>query len=184
MYSPQIENNKLYSFVNPFLNHIISTKGVCMAISNKIKKARIMNGWTQAQLATIVGLAVPRIKQYESGARTPSPELLKVFIDALGVSEEYFHEHSVETAHDVMHSLFEIEDTFGLDIIEANGDYLIHIKNPTINAYLKEWKDERTNSYLSTETKEDYIKWKTTFPKKYIEKISRKLNESRNKNMN
>lgn len=136
-----------------------------MAISDKIKKARIMNGWTQVQLAEKVNLAVPRIKQYESGARTPSPELLKVFIEALGVSNEYFNEHSVNTIQDVMHSLFEIEDTFGINLIEKDGKYLIEIKNPTINGYLKSWNEEKNNSEFSVEAKENYAKWKSTFPK-------------------
>lgn len=136
-----------------------------MAISDKIRKARIMNGWTQAKLATKVNLAVPRIKQYESGARTPGPDILKLFIDALGVTEEYFNEHSVDTICDVMHSLFEIEETFGINLIEKDGTYLIEIKNPTINGYLKSWNEEKNNSEFSVEAKENYAKWKSAFPK-------------------
>jgi transcriptional regulator with XRE-family HTH domain len=152
-----------------------------MPINDKLRKARIVNGWTQAQFATIVGLAVPRIKQYESGARTPSPEQLDVFIKALGVSEEYFHEHSVDTQHDVMHALFELEDTFGIDLVERNGTFLIEIKNPAINDYLKAWKQEKDHSSISTETKEKYFEWKMRFPKDKIAETTAKLDKIRNK---
>ena len=66
---------------------------------------------------------------------------------------------------EIVSLIFEIEETFGINLIEKDGTYLIEIKNPTINGYLKSWNEEKNNSEFSVEAKENYAKWKSAFPK-------------------
>ena len=57
-----------------------------MKTGEKIKRIRKLRGYTQPEFAMMIGLgenAAPRIAQYESGYRVPSPKLLKAMAEIL-----------------------------------------------------------------------------------------------------
>lgn len=56
---------------------------------NNIKRARILAGMKQAELAEELGITPQQINNMESGARNPGPKMLPMLAQALGVSEAY-----------------------------------------------------------------------------------------------
>ena len=63
-----------------------------IAVGKRIRFFRWLRGMTQKELGKAVGFssrtASVRIAQYEIGARTPKPELLRHIANALNVSED------------------------------------------------------------------------------------------------
>lgn len=153
-----------------------------MTIGEKIKKARQLNKWTQAQLATIVDLPVSRIQQYEANIRNPKETQLITFANALGVSTEYFTDFSLETCHSIMFALFELEDTFKLQLEKVGDRYTFSFDDYVLRSYIAEWGKEREKSKLSQETLEKYNEWKMKFPEGIIVETTEKLDNIRKKN--
>ena len=56
-----------------------------MTIGNKIRFFRNLRGYTQDELGHKIGLQGDRVRQYESGIRTPKADMLKAIADALDV---------------------------------------------------------------------------------------------------
>ena len=57
-----------------------------MKTGEKLKRIRKFRGYNQPEFAIMVGMgenAAPRIAQYESGYRVPSPKLLKTMAEVL-----------------------------------------------------------------------------------------------------
>ena len=57
-----------------------------MKTGEKLKRIRKFRGYNQPEFAVMVGMgenAAPRIAQYESGYRVPSPKLLKTMAEVL-----------------------------------------------------------------------------------------------------
>ncbi len=55
----------------------------------KLKEERINNGYTQAQLAELLGIKQPSYIRYEKGTSEPSLETLAAIADILDVSVDY-----------------------------------------------------------------------------------------------
>ena len=155
-----------------------------MTLGEKIKKARQLRNWTQAQLATISGLPLARIQQYETNFRHPKQPQLEAIAKALGVSIEYFNEFSLETCHSIMFALFELEDTFNLKIEKLNGKCVLSFDDKQLSHYLSMWEKEKEKSRLSQETLNSYNEWKITFPQKIIEETTKMIDNARNDNTN
>lgn len=60
-----------------------------MIIGERLKKARISKGLSQAELGKLVGVSKVSICGYENGMRTPSFAVLVKIINALDVDLEY-----------------------------------------------------------------------------------------------
>ena len=57
--------------------------------SERLKSARLMRGWTQAELASRAGLPPTSIAHFESGSRKPSFDTLRRLAAALDVSTDF-----------------------------------------------------------------------------------------------
>ncbi|MBE6976000.1 MAG: helix-turn-helix transcriptional regulator [Ruminococcaceae bacterium] len=81
-----------------------------MTMGKRIKEARVKEGFTQAQLAELCGLATITIQQYERDKRQPRRDQLEVIAQNLNVTTGY---------------LWGIEDINAKAILDAmkNGDY-------------------------------------------------------------
>lgn len=152
-----------------------------MTTGEKIKKARQLKGWTQAELASIVDLPVSRIQQYEANIRNPKPSQTEAFARALGVSIEFLTNHNIDTYNDIAHTFLELEDTFGLSINESNGEYILQFKDKELSHFLTQWIKAKNGSNNSSQTLKDYELWKATYPlsvaDEWHEKIQAKTKE-------
>lgn len=60
-----------------------------MAIKDRIKEARLKKGYTQEQLAKIIGIAKSTLAGYELGSREPSLVMIIKIMKATGVDANY-----------------------------------------------------------------------------------------------
>ena len=58
-----------------------------MELKEKITKLRRMKGYTQGELANVVGVTTRAIQNYENGSRFPKKDILAKIADALDVEE-------------------------------------------------------------------------------------------------
>lgn len=60
-----------------------------MSIGERIKKLRSVKGYTQSDLATLVGLTYIQVGRYEKGKSSPSSEVLQKLADALSTTTDF-----------------------------------------------------------------------------------------------
>ena len=102
-----------------------------MAIGERIRFIRNLRGMTQKYLGTLVGFpektADIRMAQYESGTRTPKEDLTKKLAAALDVSPLALNVPDIDSHFGIMHTLFALEDRYGLIIEIRDGEMLFRI---------------------------------------------------------
>ena len=69
-----------------------------MDFKDWIKQARKQNGYSQKELAELVGVHVTNISRYERGENRPTAEVLSRLADVLGVSLDFLMSGSVDQA--------------------------------------------------------------------------------------
>ena len=146
-----------------------------MAIGERIHFFRILRGMTQKYLGTIVGFpersADVRLAQYETGTRKPKAELTAALAQALDVSPHALDVPDIDSYIGLMHTLFTLEDLYGLTVSEADGEICLKVnKEKGKNAHellkmLYAWK-ERADKLSSEEiSREEYDNWRYHYPK-------------------
>ena len=65
-----------------------------------------------------------------------------------------------------MHSLFCVEDIFGLDIKKINGQYAIFINNETLLKAMGLWHMKNQSLKNGQISKKEYDEWRFNFPKR------------------
>ena len=102
-----------------------------MAIGERIRFIRNLRGMTQKYLGTLVGFpektADIRMAQYEAGSRTPKEDLTKALAGALDVSPLALDVPDIDSYYGLMHTLFALEDRYGLTIETRDGEVLFRI---------------------------------------------------------
>ena len=102
-----------------------------MAIGERIRFIRNLRGMTQKWLGMAVGFpektADIRLAQYESGTRTPKAELTNQLAQALEIAPEALNVPNIENYNGVMHTLFALEDLYGLRIDMLSDEVCIQI---------------------------------------------------------
>ncbi|WP_285945975.1 helix-turn-helix domain-containing protein [Thomasclavelia cocleata] len=146
-----------------------------MAIGERIHFFRIMRGMTQKYLGMLVGFpersADVRLAQYETGSRKPKTDLTAALAQALDVAPQALDIPDIDSYIGLMHTLFALEDNYGLTITEADGEVCLKVnKDKSKNAaellkMLSAWKEQADK--LSTEeiSKEEYDQWRYNYPK-------------------
>ena len=129
-----------------------------MFLGEKIAFFRKMHGMTQKILGLKMGLspqnADARIAQYECGARTPKPEMIRSFALALGVSPYALRVPDSQDVMLLMHILFDWEDAFGLHVQMIDGKPHLAIEDT-------ETPNRQLFTYLLTEWYEQYEKYRS-----------------------
>lgn len=97
-----------------------------MAIGERIKRIRNFRKLTQAQLGEAVGLSDVRIRQYETGNRTPKEDMIQELAKALNCNYRSIYEPSLYAAEDVMYALFKLDEHYNMPLYEVANP-----KNPT-----------------------------------------------------
>ena len=122
-----------------------------------------------------------RIRQYESGSRTPREDLQKEFAEALDIKDLYLETGGFpESLEEAMYSLFKLDTTYPLKIEEVDikytekkgntytkTEYVIHFQDAaaaSMSSFLPDWKKIR-DAYDNEEiTREEYEDWKANWP--------------------
>lgn len=145
-----------------------------MAIGERIRFIRNLRGMTQKWLGIAVGFpektADIRMAQYESGTRTPKEDLVKTLSGVLEVSPFALSVPDIDSEQGLMHTLFALEDLYGLRIESNDGEVRLRLDNgkaasASLSEMLRAWA-EQAEKYKSGEiTKEEYDQWRYNYPK-------------------
>lgn len=102
-----------------------------MAIGERIHHFRLLHGFTQKYLGQQLGFsdmqADVRIAQYEKGARSPKEKYLNALADIFEVSPHALAVPDIDSYVGLMHTLFTLEDLYGLHIGEIDGELCLRL---------------------------------------------------------
>ncbi len=145
-----------------------------MAIGERIRFFRNLKGMTQKFLGVKVGFpektADIRLAQYESGTRTPKSDLTEALADALGVSTMALNIPDIDTDLGFMHTLFALEDIYGLKIDKLDDEVCIRLDKNRGTSYISllerftAWQKEAEKYRNGEISKEEYDRWRYTYP--------------------
>ena len=147
--------------------------GCNRATGERIRFIRNLRGMTQKYLGTLVGFpektADIRVAQYESGTRTPKDDLTKALADVLDVSPLALSVPDIDSQLGLMHTLFALEDLYGLKTNIADGEVTLHfdvsnISDPSFFEMVTAWAEQAAKYKSGEISKEDYDKWRYRFP--------------------
>lgn len=141
-----------------------------MAIGERINFFRNKRGMTQKYLGQVLGFdeksADVRIAQYESGARSPKSEYTNALADALDVSPKALNVPEIDSYEGLMHTLFALEDLYGLRISNIDGEICLALKkfdNPeylTMYEHFEAWWQKAADMRDDKISKDQYDEWR------------------------
>ena len=145
-----------------------------MAIGQRIKYFRNRKGLTQKQLGERLGFlgktSDVRMAQYESEARVPKHDLVKEMADIFDVSTHALTVPDIDTYIGLMHTLFALEDMYGLKISRIDGKVCLQL-DPSISApgssldtMFQAWQQQAARLESDEITKEEYDQWRYQYP--------------------
>lgn len=161
-----------------------------MAIGNRIKLFRNRRNLTQKELGARVGFPFNatdvRIAQYESEKRIPKDDMINKLASILGVSAAAIKVPEIDTYIGVIHTLFTLEDTFGIKITNINGELCMTLDktSPTYSSMfemLYAWQQEYEKFQSGEITKDEYDQWRYTYPKEEAVRFQNAIDEIRKK---
>ena len=145
-----------------------------MAIGKRIKFFRNRKGMTQKQLGEILGFlgktSDVRMAQYESESRIPKSDLVKEMAHILDVSPRAITVPDIDTYVGLMHTLFALEDMYGLKIGEIDGEVCLRLEkfsNPeyiSMSNMFHAWQEQAAKLEHGEITKEEYDQWRYKYP--------------------
>ena len=151
-----------------------------MTLGEKIRKYRLLKGWTQKELGMKVGFSAAtadsRIRKYESNLMAPKEDIRGRLVEVLDLHPSALSDINLQSAEDVMQVLFLLEEECGMSIerTEDKTSLIFSNHNPDtslITSYLYAWYAQKqklpvksdTDSYKKSQ--DLYIKWKARFPR-------------------
>lgn len=160
-----------------------------MAIGERISFFRNLKGMTQKFLGVKVGFpektADIRLAQYESGTRTPKSDLTEALADALGVSTMALNVPDIDTDLGFMHTLFALEDIYGLKIDKLDDEVCIRLDKNRGTSYISllerftAWQKEAEKYRNGEISKEEYDHWRYTYPEVEVQRTRESLDKIR-----
>lgn len=149
-----------------------------MAIGERIRFFRNLRGMTQKYLGMQVGFpektADIRMAQYESGSRTPKVDLTNSLAEVFGVSTSALTVPDIDSYNGLMHTLFALEDLYGLKITELDSEVCLHLDKGMDANYITmfemftAWKEQAEKLKNGEISKEEYDHWRYNYPKFYV----------------
>ena len=163
-----------------------------MSIGERIRFIRNIRGMTQKYLGILVGFsektADVRMAQYESGSRTPKADLIEKVADVLDVSTNALNVPDIDSEVGVMHSLFPLEDLYGLKIDRLNDEICIRVNRQNgalfqkMTGLLEPW-EKLAHKYRNGEiSREEYDQWRYNYPKSEAERNEETLRKTKEDN--
>lgn len=145
-----------------------------MAIGERIHFFRSMRGMTQKYLGRLLGFpeksADVRLAQYETGTRTPKADLINSLANALDVSPLALSVPDIDSYTGLMHTLFTLEDRYGLKIDEADGEVCLKVDvfkskdAARLHEMLCAWRQAAYMLKVGEITPEEYDRWRYHYP--------------------
>ena len=145
-----------------------------MAIGERIRFIRNLRGMTQKYLGTLVGFpektADIRMAQYEAGTRTPKEDLTKALAGALDVSPLALDVPDIDSYFGLMHTMFALEDRYGLTIETRDGEVLFRIDPrkgkdaARISELVCAWAAIAEKYRAGEISRDEYDKWRYYYP--------------------
>lgn len=145
-----------------------------MATGERIRFFRNLRGMTQKALGTLLGFppssADVRMAQYESEDRTPKADLTAAIAEVLEVSPRAIAVPDIDSMDGLMHTLFTLEDRYGLKIDEADGEVCLKVdvrKNKDaarLYEMLCAWRQATAMLKAGEITQEEYDRWRYRYP--------------------
>ena len=145
-----------------------------MAIGERIRFIRNLRGMMQKYLGTLVGFpektANIRMAQYEAGTRTPKEDMTKALADALDVSPLALNVPEIDSYFGLMHTLFALEDRYGLTIETRDGEVLFRIDPrkgkdaARISELVCTWAAVAEKYHAGEISRDEYDKWRYFYP--------------------
>lgn len=145
-----------------------------MAIGERIRFFRGLRRMTQKQLGMAVGFpeqsADVRIAQYESAARAPKAELTRALARALDVSPQALAVPDIDSETGLMHTLFALEDIYGLTVGELEGEVCLRLDRSrgtacgAVPELLASWREEARKLEAGEISREEYDRWRYGCP--------------------
>ena len=145
-----------------------------MAIGERIHFFRTMRGMTQKYLGMALGFpeksADVRLAQYENGSRTPKADVTAALAQVLDVSPKALAVPDIDSDIGLMHTLFTLEDRYGLQIDEADGEVCLKVdvhKNKDaaeLHKMLCSWRQAAAMLKAGEITQEEYDRWRYRYP--------------------
>jgi transcriptional regulator with XRE-family HTH domain len=155
------------------MNNRVKSEKPPASVGSKIKKIRNMCGMTQKELGIAVGFdeksADVRIAQYESGARTPKEKTTTAIANALSVNPKALARVDIDDFVGLAHTLFVLEDIYGLTIKTINGNLCIMPDKSKSGIYLAlcdiftAWQMKSEQFRKGEITEDEYFAWKYNF---------------------
>ena len=142
-----------------------------MAIGERIHFFRLLRGMTQKYLGTAVGFpeksADVRLAQYETGTRTPKADLTAALAQVLDVSPQALSVPDIDSYIGLMHTLFTLEDIYGLTVSEADGEVCLKVNKDAAELLkmLCSWKEQADKLSSEEISREEYDRWRYYYPK-------------------
>lgn len=163
-----------------------------MAIGERIRFFRNLRGMTQKYLGMRVGFpeksADVRMAQYEAGARTPKADLTAALAHELDVSPQALTVPDIDSYIGLMHTLFTLEDVYGLTVDEKDGDVCLRVNfrkgrdADRLHEMLLAWKQEANKLKTGEISPDEYDRWRHYYPQydttqRWVKPISQGLSD-------
>ena len=158
-----------------------------MGIGDRIRFFRKKKGLTQKQLGLQMGYsdntADVRIAQYESNKKMPNSDTLEKLVEVLDVCAEALLTPNLDSDDAFMHTLFLLEDEFGLQVKNIDDEYHL-VFDPSHPHYrvtefmLADWHSTFMGCLNGNYSQKEYNKWRYNFPHYTIQSEMEKLQEA------
>ena len=144
-----------------------------MAIGQRIKFFRNRKGMTQKQLGEQLGFmgktSDVRMAQYESEARVPKIDLVKQMSQIFGVNTHALTVPDIDTHIGLMHTLFALEDMYGIKIGEIDGELCLrldreHKEYQHLFEPFHAWQQMAAKLEAGEISQEKYDNWRYNYP--------------------
>ncbi len=160
-----------------------------MAIGERIRWFRKRLNLTQKELGIKIGLnkltAETRIGQYETGQRKPKPDMINDMAEALGVSSEAIAVPDIDSYIGLMHTLFTLEDRYGLTVTNLDGQVCLKldVNNPNydlgVAGDLDAWNKVKTKLTTGSMLLSEYDHWRYNYPEDKAKETREQLDSLR-----
>lgn len=146
-----------------------------MAIGKRIKFFRNLKGLTQKQFGEALGFmgktSDVRLAQYEAEARVPKSDLVDAMANILDVSPNALKVPDIDSYIGLMHTLFTLEDTYGVQVTELDGEICMRVNvrlgkdAAELHKMLCSWREVAAKLESGEITKEQYDAWRYQYPR-------------------
>ncbi len=133
------------------------------AVGRRIKRIREIRGWTQKELASILGMHEMTVQSYELGYRNPKQDQIKRIAEALDIDPAFLQPAKLDTDNAIFALLF--------DLMEQYGDIKMEMKGGTVLFGIDSYDHFSENRKLSDAMKahanmspDEFKEWLTDYP--------------------